>query len=466
MRRLLLAPFLSLGVIASVLSAPAVAAAPPVPGSAEYQKRDETNQADAWGRTVGQLTDPLYLMAALARLGPVTFTTWMEQASRPNRPAITLQTLLPPAAMGDPLRADWAGRRGQSAEVAFKNRYGALLRGTVYAPLPGARDPYTGERLEGPFPSVVITPGSIQGMRPMYTWLAQDLAERGYVVLTFDVQGQGQSETFPHIGDLLLPSCGTGPKPPNEAGDCPGVPSQQAANFVYGTSDAIDFFYATPSSPVREAFNPLWKLVDRSPDPHPATPGRTTRLALAGHSLGAMAISHLQGVDDRVQTIIALDKLSSGSEAWPVRPVVPALGLQADYSFFPEAHEQAPDPARELNRGYRAWRTADVDAAVFVQRAATHLDYTDFPILLPASRNGGKVASAYAQAWLAKYLKHDPSADALLTGSSFRYFESGRWRELTVQRNLSFYFCSAYHFALASGSGTAHSDDVTNVGCG
>ena len=59
-------------------------------------------------------------------------------------------------------------------------------------------DPYTGEELHAPFPGVVITEGSVQGSEGMYEWLAQDLAERGYVVLTYDVQGQGTSETFPH----------------------------------------------------------------------------------------------------------------------------------------------------------------------------------------------------------------------------------------------------------------------------
>ena len=54
----------------------------------------------------------------------------------------------------------------------------------------------------------MITTGSVQGSERMYWWLAQDLAERGYVVLTYDVQGQGRSETFPHQGDVAdLPYC-------------------------------------------------------------------------------------------------------------------------------------------------------------------------------------------------------------------------------------------------------------------
>ncbi len=107
--------------------------------------------------------------------------------------------------------------------VAFTNRYGALLRGNVYRPLPGARDPYTGAPLAGRYPGVVMTEGSVQGSEGMYEWLAQDLAERGYVVLTYDVQGQGTSETFPHEDDPLdeptLPFCN--PSPSRRGDGCP-----------------------------------------------------------------------------------------------------------------------------------------------------------------------------------------------------------------------------------------------------
>ena len=83
----------------------------------------------------------------------------------------------------------------------------------------------------------------------MYWWLAQDLAERGYLVLTYDVQGQGTSETLPHENEQVnaLPFCN--PLAPPGAGEdfgCPGVPAQQDSNFVYGTQDALSFFLSTP----------------------------------------------------------------------------------------------------------------------------------------------------------------------------------------------------------------------------
>jgi hypothetical protein len=128
----------------------------------------------------------------------------------------------------------------------------------------------------------------------MYFWLAQDLAERGYVVLTYDVQGQGRSETLPHQDgeNNALPFCNPLAEPADgESYGCPGVPAQQDSNFIFGTEDALSFFLSTPEKPYPNpsggdqpvnAFNPLWKLWDRSPDKRSVTPGRTTRVATVG----------------------------------------------------------------------------------------------------------------------------------------------------------------------------------------
>jgi hypothetical protein len=117
--------------------------------------------------------------------------------------------------------------------VSWTNRYGALIRGDVFAPLPGAKDPYTGKKLKPPYPGVVVTTGSVQGSEGMYFWLAEDLAERGYVVLTYDVQGQGRSETLPHQGPVgVVPFCNPFATPgQDEQSGCPGVPFQQPSNL-------------------------------------------------------------------------------------------------------------------------------------------------------------------------------------------------------------------------------------------
>ena len=107
---------------------------------------------------------------------------------------------------------------------------------------------------------------------------------------------------------------------------------------------------------------------------------------------------------------------------------MPALGVQSEYGFTVAPYwansglfdptavgspTQPPDPNREEKTGYDGWKAAGVDSMVIVPRASTHLEYTDISYVLPASRYGQDVASHYAQAWLDKYVKHDPAADGL-----------------------------------------------------
>ena len=98
-----------------------------------------------------------------------------------------------------------------------------------------------------------------------------------------------------------------------------------------------------------------------------------------------------------------------------------------------------------------------------VPRASTHLDYTDIPLVLPASRWGQALTSVYVQRWLGHYLQHRTGKRALLA-RSFRYLEpvgGGTWKPVTLRRDrlLSFYYCSAYAL------GSARNGDVTGVGC-
>ncbi len=473
------------------LSAPAATAAEPTPGPSDpaYTARDTQNINDAYGRITGpggQLQNPAYLVALNQEIGATSTAQLLTQVANPTRLALTAGQYFPGWNVGNPLRASWEKSRGQVKEITFTNRYGALLRGHLYRPNPGARDPYTGKRLRGPFPGVVITEGSIQGSEGMYEWLAQDLAERGYVVMTYDVQGQGTSETLPHENGGPLPFCNPfAPPGEGEMSGCPGVPFQQESNFVVGTEDALSFFTSTPGKHYANpkaagaavtTFNPYWRDFDRSPDPTPNAKGRTTRIAVIGHSLGAAAVSKVQATDDRVATVVALDKLRSGD--YP--SVVPALGVQSEYGFTvapwfassgssltPSPSPDGPDPARERTTGFDGWRAADVDSMVIVPRASTHLEYTDIPLVMPASRHGQALTSVYVQRWLDRYLKHRGGA-AALRATSFRYLEptgNGRWTPITLRRKplLSFYYCSAYSIRDARGT---HTDlDIADVGC-
>ncbi len=500
MRRTLIL-LLSACLTVTALAAPS-AGAEPEPTDPAFVLRDLGNVSDAYGRihgSGGQLRNPAYLPALVEQGTAVGVAQLLTQVAHPTRLALTAGNVFPGWNVGNPLRAGWDGTRGRSEQVAFTNRYGALLRGTVYRPLPGARDPYTGKRLRGPYPGVVITPGSVQGSEGMYVWLAQDLAERGYVVLTYDVQGQGTSETLPHLGEQVpaLPFCNPFAEPlDGEQLGCPGVPFQQLSNFVVGTEDALDFFTSTPrkhypnpqSTPAEVTeFNPFWRSFDRRPDPHPATPGRRTRIAIIGHSMGARAVSEVQGTDRRVAAVVALDKLAGpgGDEMAPgvpgndVRPRVPALAVQSEYGFtvnpwflhggsalVPGPSPDGPDPMRERSTGFDAWRQAGVDSMLVVPRASTHLEYTDIPLVLPASRHGQALTSVYVQRWLDRYLKH--RAAAPLLARTFRYLEpagNGRWQPTTLRRKplLSFYYCSAYSFH--DGTRMRRDLDVSGVGC-
>lgn len=489
MRRVLLPALTTLATLSALIAtslpaAHADPAPPPRPGSAAYLARDLKNVLDSFGRQTGpggQLANPRYLPALTKQIPLLYANQLLHQAANPLRPVITAGQLVPGWNVGNPLRAGWNGTRGTSRTISFLNRYGALLRGTVYAPKPGAKDPYTGATLTGPFPGVVITPGSIQGSEGMYVWLAQDLAERGYVVMTYDVQGQGGSETLPHTTGKAYPFCNpfAAPVDGNMAG-CPGVPFQQIANFTTGTTDALDWF----TSPA----NPYGAQLDRTPDSQTVTPGRTTRIAIIGHSLGAAAVSKVQATDTRVEAVVALDKLTTasssglpvgGSAAAPNTPVVPALAVQSE-SFLnpvpyfltggsglvPSASPNGPDPMRERRTGFDGWAASGVDTMLVVPRASTHLEYTDIPYVLPASRYGQDLTSAYVQLWLDRYLKHVDNSAALL-GSSLSYLEprgKGVWAPVNLDRNanLSFYYCSAYD--LKAGTTRTRNADIGGVG--
>ena len=510
---LLLAAAAAVALSLAVGITPVAATSGPTPGSSAYMARDGANIENAFGRDGAELTSPAYV----AGLPPAMVSRWLAQASyqaaHPADPGLTGGNLLPGWNAGNPDRTGWSGTRGRARAVHFTAADGAVLSGTLFAPLPHARDPYSDHPITYPLPGVVITTGSIQASAGVYDWLAEDLAERGYLVLSFDVQGQGTSETLPHQGpDPTVPGCSNSAGP-DQATACTGVPSEQQADFDQDTEDAVSFLLSTPTRPYpavasgapTSAFDPWWNLFDHSPDRHTVTPGRTTRVALIGHSTGAVTVSYLQGIDPRIETAVALDKITAtahaisddqaqlGSLPGPVVPKVPILGLQSEYGFEPQPYweascssfepcpaapggsattppdpSKAPDPNREEATGFDTWVAKGVDSMVLVPRASTHLDYTDEPPILPASVWGQAMASYYVQAWLNEYLKHQPGAVSALLATTLQYLEpvgGGRWEPVTISRNqdLSFYFCSGYR--LRVGSGIRTDKDLVGDGC-
>src|SRR6476661_4277079 len=125
---------------------------------------------------------------------------------------------------GDARLYNWDAKGyGISQKVLFTARNGATLSGRLWMTRAGPAKR----------PGIVITNGSVQAPERVYWFAAQALAKAGYVVLTWDPQGQGQSDT-------------QGESP--DQGE--GVPAQSDGRpFFDGTEDAINFFFSTPSHP-------------------------------------------------------------------------------------------------------------------------------------------------------------------------------------------------------------------------
>jgi dienelactone hydrolase len=367
---------------------------------------------------------------------------------------------------GDIRLYNWAANGyGIVRPVLFTARDGATISGHVWATVAGpARRP-----------GIVITNGSVQADEQMYWYAAQTLAKDGYVVLTFDPQGQGQSDTYGQAPDS------------NE-----GYPAQTDGRPFYdGTEDAINFLLSTPRQPYEPvnscstgtshaakqnarvaagldaAYNPFWSLLD------------PTEIGLVGHSYGAAGISYIGQWDPRVKALVALDNLggpgpasgavpgsgpspqgSIGEAGCPADPAdrttvaitKPGLGISADYGLPPTPNTSLPDPTFKEQESV-AYSQAGVDSGQIVIRGGSHLDFSFIPNqAFGASLRGPDITDWYTSAWFDKYLKHDPSADARLL--------SERWQADPVEAGVdpnhdgnafSFYDYSRLDIGLAHG---------------
>ena len=377
---------------------------------------------------------------------------------------------------GDVRFYDWASQGfGLRTPVLFTARDGATLSGNVWATRAGPASR----------PAVVITTGSVQAPETLYWGLAATLAKHGYVVLTYDVQGQGRSDTFGEGPDALE-----------------GVPSQAGEPFYDGTEDALDFLLSTPSRAyeprpscttgtshaakqshrVQEgldaAYNPHWSLVDPS------------RVGIAGHSLGAAAVSFVGQEDPRVDALVAWDNLddpsAGGALPTPTCPKAPetrkpppitkpALGMSNDYFLTPQPYLSDPDP-QSHNDGFLAYQGAGVDSMQVNIRGGTHYEYSFLPgNTLPypvgtATLRGEDVAAWYSTAWFDRYVKCQgrPSCEA----NADARLETDRWRDDSTDARIdpssdpnlySFYLRSRY--ALREESGTKVACDDMRAGC-
>jgi dienelactone hydrolase len=339
--------------------------------------------------------------------------------------------------------------------VLFTARSGATISGRVWRTNAGPAKR----------PGIVITNVSVQADEQLYWFAAQTLAKAGYVVLTWDPQGQGQSD---------------------ERGEAPdeseGSPAQTDGRPFYdGTRDALDFFLSTPSKPyvphptcetgtshaakqerrvkagLNAPHNPFWNYVDPS------------RIGIAGHSFGAAGVSYIGQADPRVKAIVAWDNLGLtdpsgsgriGAKPCPADPseravapiTKPALGMSADYFIPPTPNTSDPEPLAK-SRASLEYSKARVDSGELIIRGGTHYDFDWIPNAgFPATLRGADMITWYTTAWFDKYVKGDASADRRLL--------TGRWRadaeEAAVDPHqdanmFSFYYPSRLDIGLAGG---------------
>jgi len=389
---------------------------------------------------------PALVAASLAYQAQRLQTILKDPERRPNPNSCTTAVLCPI----DPRLENWAAHGGIVRPVLYTSRSGATISGRVWATRTGPAKR----------PGVVFINGSVIGFEQTYWFIAQTLARKGFVVMTFDVQGEGMSDQFGQAPDqtedafagtpvlgLLQSGAGTGD---TLGGN--GLP------FYDGGQDALDFFLSTPQAPyvprlsrttrtshnakqvrrvaagLNSAYNPLWQMLD------------SRSIGLAGHSYGAQASSWLSQKDPRVSAAVAMDNLCVPVSPSPSEglfrpesdfggaPVIaygfdspcfgappgpaptirkPVLGITSDYLLTPTPY-LAPPVRISKERGSLAWRNAGVDSGEMVIRGGTHLDFNDVPTVLSSSLRGIDLSAWYTTAWFAKYLQHDPAADRML----------------------------------------------------
>lgn len=409
------------------LASPALGAAEPAYPSAEWFEREADNFSMIRQEPEAQLSDPDFMARwqeqSAANIGEymtrqyVDKTWWWD--TRGNACAYWAQQCT-----GDPYLYpgvdDFYTTEGEVTPVIYFDHEGSLLSGRIWAP----RDSEPGDLL----PGVVIETGSVQVSETSYWWFAQELVRNGYVVMTYDVRGQGRSDN----------------RDPNNRPGTNVTPDVFASNLV----DSIEFFLSTPDAPYQHnatkpaptaPHNPFWDRIDPE------------RLGIVGHSLGAQGVSVVQGMDpwpretrpeNPVDVAIAWDNLNAtGSLAgYSVVPRVPTMGQSADYGLAPSPHTSPPS-ADARNAGFNRWKTEDVPTYQINVRGGTHFEWSYLPTLPSSSWDdwGNPMLEHYSLAWLDRWLKVE--GEPGFEDADARLLEDQTWSD-----RLSFYYRSARFF--------------------
>ena len=308
-------------------------------GTALAQEYNEAeNLAAAWGQTVKDFSDPTE-SAEVVALSAENVLQRMGESPESKGP----YALGHWPWTGDPDRtpAKWeAAGKGEVHDLRFPNRNGVSLHATIWVP----------SGFKGARPGIVYSPGVLSD-EAMYFWFAQGMAEAGYVVMTYEIPGQGRSDQ------------GTS-DPPAEL------------------RDALTFFLS--------AANPARAKVD------------ATRIGTAGHSLGAGAVQSVGDFGGVVKAISAHSDLR-GTYAGSA----PIQGQGADYDNFIFPPMPSQDGAGGRSDGklgaFAAIRERGVSVQEVVIESATHLAWSHVPWSYTAVWSE-EVALHYSLAWFDRWL--------------------------------------------------------------
>ena len=245
---------------------------------------------------------------------------------------------------------------------------------------------------EGRHPVVVFTHG-YTGTFTDYTFLFEDLASRGYVVVSVD-----------HTYEATAIDCPDGRFAKSLLGS-------HWDNTWRTDRQTLDFAVSVRLDDLKFVVNQLERMNRDSGSPF-AGKLDTTRMAIAGHSLGGMAALPAVLQDPRFKAVVLMD-------GWPdtlTAPIeTPALILAA-------GHEQWSEAEREL------WASLHGPRLAVNLKGAEHLTPTDLVWLAKGGIKTGAMGTdktiaairSYIAAFLDSYLRGKP-VDPLLRGPSSEY---------------------------------------------
>ena len=198
----------------------------------------------------------------------------------------------------------------------------------------------TGTKLPG-----VVFSNGLSSRQEHYYWFAMRMAAEGFIALTYDPAGQGESEgTWEDLFDLFDQSSDS--LDLSGSGETTGCQFRGACRDV---EDMVRWFVGAPMADVRGDLNDEQLRIAARKDPatNGPNPGAdildTTQVALAGNSMGALSTLHYlydlggpngnQGMDGNPLPAVAAAISLSGST--PTTAVVPIQFQTSDYDGSP-----------------------------------------------------------------------------------------------------------------------------------